>query len=294
MKIQQTLLSAITKLRKAKTDSAHLDAEVLLASVLKKDRMYLHSHPEKKVSASQQRRFSNLVNRRLNNHPIAYLTGQKEFYKLNFLVDSNVLIPRPDTEVLVEEALLISRRFIHQDSQSKISGSKSQVQSPKFTIIDVGTGSGCIAITLAKYLPWIKLYMTDISAKALAMAKKNARLHKMAKKITFVKGDLLSPFQKKIQFDLVCANLPYLTTNETKNLPHEPKTALHGGKLGLELLDRLIQQLPGRLAPGGIALLEIAPSQVKAVDYFVERSLPDKKVLFIKDLSGRDRVAKIY
>lgn len=282
MTIQQSLLSAITKLRISQTDSAHLDAEVLLASVLKKDRMYLHSHPEKKVNATQQRKFSNLLNRRVNGVPIAYLTGQKEFYKLNFLVDNNVLIPRPDTEVLVEEAIHIGRAM-----------SKAQPDR-KTTVVDVGTGSGCIAITLAKYLPWIKLYMTDISEKALAVAKKNATLHKMTKKITFVKGDLLSPFQKTVQFDLVCANLPYLTTNEMKNVPHEPTTALHGGKLGLELLDRLIHQLPKRLAPGGMALLEIAPQQVKAVDYFVERSLPDKKVLFIKDLAGRDRVAKIY
>ena len=282
MTIQQILLSAITKLRKAKNDSANLDAEVLLASVLKKPRMFLHSHPEQKVSTSQQRKFANMLNRRVNGVPIAYLTGQKEFYKLNFLVDNNVLIPRPDTEVLVEEAIHIGR------AMSKATPDR------KTTVVDVGTGSGCIAISLAKYLPWIKLYMTDISEKALSVAKKNAALHKMTKKITFVKGDLLSPFRDKVQFDLVCANLPYLTTNETKNLPHEPKTALHGGKLGLELLDRLIQQLPKRLAPGGMALLEIAPSQVKAVDYFVEKSLPDKKVLFIKDLSGRNRVAKIY
>ncbi|MFA5051786.1 MAG: peptide chain release factor N(5)-glutamine methyltransferase [Patescibacteria group bacterium] len=282
MNIQQTLLSAITKLRKAKADSANLDAEVLLASVLKKPRTFLHSHPEQKVTTGQRRKFANLVSRRLRGTPVAYLTGQKEFYRLNFLVDKNVLIPRPDTEVLVEEAIHIGR------AMSKATPDR------KTTVVDVGTGSGCIAISLAKYLPWIKLYMTDISEKALAVAKKNAKLHKMTKKITFVKGDLLSPLPKKTQYDLICANLPYLTSNETKNLPHEPKLALHGGKLGLELLDRLIQQLPKRLAPGGMALLELAPNQVKAIDYFVERSLPDKKVQFIKDLAGRDRVAKIY
>lgn len=282
MTIQQTLLSAITKLRQAKTDSPNLDAEVLLAFILNKPKTFLHAHPEKMLTAGQQRKFNALIGKRLNGTPIAYLTGQKEFYKLNFLVDKNVLIPRPDTEVLVEEAIHIGRALAKAQSSGKV------------IVADIGTGSGCIAISLAKYLPQVKLYMTDVSAKALAVAKKNARLHAMVKRVTFVKGDLMTPLPKKMQFDLVCANLPYLTTDETKNLPREPKLALHGGKLGLELLDRLIQQLPGRLAPGGMALLEIAPSQVKAIDYFVERSLPDKNVLFIKDLSGRNRVAKIY
>ncbi|MDD5040759.1 MAG: peptide chain release factor N(5)-glutamine methyltransferase [Patescibacteria group bacterium] len=282
MTIRRALLTAITTLRSSHTASATLDAEVILSFLLHKPRGYLLAYPERKLTPNQASVFKKLIRRRLRGVPVAYLTGHREFYGLDFLVTNATLIPRPETETAVEESIRIGR------AMAKAAPDK------KTAIADIGTGSGCIAITLAKYLPRAKLYAVDISNKALAIAEKNARQHTVVKRIHFLRGNLLSPIPRKIKLDLIIANLPYLTTDELQNVPFEPKIALDGGKLGLELIDRFMEQLPDRLAPGGIALVEIAPSQVKAVDYFVERSMPEKKVNFLKDLTGRDRVAKIY
>jgi release factor glutamine methyltransferase len=243
MTIQQAMLSAIKKLQKVKNPSPHLEAEVLLSF-------------------------------------IAYLTGHKEFYGLDFIINKNVLIPRPETELLVEETIKTSRQL-------------AALNKPQ-AICDIGTGSGCLAIALAKYLPEAKIYATDISKKALSLAKKNARTHKVLKKVNFMRGDLLRPLiLKKIKVNIITANLPYLTHDELLDVRHEPKTALFGGKMGIELIERLLMQSPAVLNPCGTILLEIAPTQTKLIDYIVEQHLPGKKVSFIKDLAGRDRVVKI-
>lgn len=279
MIIQQALLSAIKKLQKTKDASPHLDAEVLLAFVLKKPKEYLMTNPAKKITSSQQKKFSALIVRRQRNIPIPYLTGSKEFYGLNFKINSEVLVPRPETELLVEEAI----KIIRQKSPEN-----------RIDVIEVGTGSGCIAITLAKYLPSAKISASDISEKALKTAIKNARLHKVFNKIKFLQGDLLRPIMlKKKNVDIIIANLPYLTNKEISGVRHEPKVALYGGKMGVELIERLLIQSTEVLNPNGIILLEISPTQSKLIDFIIEQQLPGKKVTFFKDLSGRDRVVKI-
>ncbi len=280
MTIQQALLSARQKLKEVKNTSPHLEAEVLLSFVLNKSKSYLLTNQQKKLSPEQQKKFLNLINRRRHDIPMAYLTGRKEFYGLDFSINDNVLIPRPETESLVEETIKIARQL-------------GQGHAPK-TICDIGTGSGCIAITLAKYLPEVKIFATDISKKALILAKKNAKTLKVVKKINFLEGDLLQPLiLKKIKCDIITANLPYLTRDELPGVRHEPKTALFGGKMGIELIERLLIQSPEVLNPGGVILLEISPTQRKLVDFIVEQQLPEKKVVFIKDLSEKDRVAKV-
>jgi release factor glutamine methyltransferase len=279
MTIQQVYLAAIAKLQKVKNTSPHLDAGILLAHVLHKTKEYVLANPDKKMSVNQTKKLNALILRRQKNIPIAYLTGQKEFYGLHFFVGTFVLVPRPETELLIEETIKTVRQKTDQQ---------------KVTITDVGTGSGCIAITLAKYLPQAKIIAIDISPKALAMAKKNARQHKVFKKIKFIESNLLrTPILKKIKMDIIVANLPYLTNAEIKNVRHEPKLALYGGKMGVELIERLLMQSSEVLTPNGVILLEISPSQTKLVDFIIEQQIPGKKVTIFKDLTGRDRVVKI-
>lgn len=278
MTIQKTLINAVKKLRQKSLPNAHLDAEVLLSTILNKPRGYLISHQEKEITASQLKKFHALISRRQKGTPIPYLTHHQEFYGLDFLVNRKVLIPRPETELLVEVVIQYARRL-------------ANLQSP-ISIADIGTGSGCIAVTLAKYLPNVKIYAIDISEKALAVAKINAKKHKVLKRIKFIKGDVLNPVKKE-KFDIIVANLPYLTKDELINVPHEPKQALYGGKLGLEIIERLLMQVPKYLKPESKIFLEISPTQTKALEYIVEQQLPGRKVEFKKDLAGRDRVAAI-
>jgi len=279
MTIQQALLSAIKKLRTKKIEAPALDVEVILMHLIKKPKTYLHSHLEKKLTAFQIKKFNSLISKRQRGTPVAYLTNHKEFYGLDFFITKDVLIPRPETELLIEQIIKTARQLHKETNESLI-------------IADIGTGSGNMAITLAKYLPFAKLIATDISAEAIKVAKKNARQHKVLKRITFKKGDLLKPL-KKSKPNIIVANLPYLTKDELVNVRHEPKQALHGGKMGLELIQKLLSQTPKILARQGVILLEISPTQVKAVDYFVEQHLPDKKINIAKDLTDRERVIKI-
>jgi release factor glutamine methyltransferase len=284
--IQQALLKAIIKLRNKKSASAHLDAEVLLAAVLNKPKGYLIAYSDKSLSSSQLVKFNSLISRRLNGLPVAYLTGHKEFYGLDFYINKNVLVPRPETETLAECAIKYAREKISQNEKNKL------------IIAEIGTGSGCLAITLAKYLPQTRLIATDISPAALSVARKNAGLHHVQGKIKFVKADLLSAFfiGKKIKLprpDIIVANLPYGTRKEWQNVHHEPQIAVNGGKLGLEKIDQLISQSPRALGLNGLILLEISPTQTEALRYLVLQHWPDKNLIIVKDLAGRDRVAII-
>ena len=284
MTIQKTLLTAINKLRQASITSATLDAEILLSHVLKRSKEYLLSYPEKKISANLSRTYKSLILRRQRGLPTAYLTNNKEFYGLNFFVNQHVLIPRPATETIVEEAIKEVRQLQLADKTKKI------------IIADVGTGSGCIAVTLAKYLKNVRLYAIDISSSALTVAKKNAQSHKVSSKISFVAGNLLTAIKitkKNPAIDLIVANLPYLTKYELSAVRHEPKLALLGGKMGLEYIDQLIAQVPRVLADDGVILLEVSPTQVTVVEHVAKQHFPDKNISFIKDLSGQERVVKI-
>ncbi len=286
MIIQEALTRAVEKLRGNEIPSAHLDAEVLLSSILRISRASLLAHTGQRLTTKQIKKFRILVAKRAKGQPVAYLIKKKEFYSLEFLVDKRVLIPRPETELLVDETIQQARTM------------KSRTPPP--LIVDIGTGSGCVAIVLAKYVPFARIIAIDRSPGALTVAKKNARVHKLLSKILFLHGDLVKPLARvkrpdgtRAKADIIVANLPYLTKDELANVPHEPKEALYGGKLGMEYIERLLMQASGVLAPSSVLLLEISPRQTKALEYLVEHHLPDRTVTFKQDLAGMDRVAII-
>lgn len=219
-----------------------VEKEILLAYVLRKDRSYLKGFGEKVVSSDRVTKYRNLIARREKHEPIAYILGYKEFYGLKFLVNSSVLIPREETETLVTNILKVTK-------------------GGKLTVVDVGTGSGCIAIALAVNNPDLTIYATDKSSQALKVAKKNAVLHKVDKRITFLESDLLDDL--KIQVDIFGANLPYIPTRNWEVLPSEiknfePRLALDSGKSDKELYDKLFEQSAKILKPGGKVFYEIA------------------------------------
>ena len=265
-----------------------LDLELLIASVIKKPREFVLSYPEHKLTKNQELKTKNLTARRAKKEPLAYILGQKEFYGLNFKVDKNTLIPRPETELLVEKVLAI--------------------KSKNKTIIDIGTGSGNIIVALAKNIKEKNnFYGIDISAKALEVAKQNAKLNKVDKKIKFIKGDLLRPIlDKKLEISnsefVILANLPYLsekiynsTMPDVKN--YEPKSALLSGKDGLDHYKELFKQikdLQNRCSMFHVTCyVEISPEQKKIITLLVKASFPKAKITFSKDLAGRWRVCEI-
>lgn len=241
MNIKQALILAYDKLNHL--DSPQLDAEVLLSFAINKDKTYLYTHPEKKLTTNQINKFKNLINERTKYYPVAYLTKSKEFYDLNFYVDERVLIPRSTTETLVEKTINIIKKY-------------------KFkTIADIGTGSGCIAISLKKQIPSLKVYATDISSKALTVAKKNAKTHNT--KIIFKQGNLIEPI-RNIKTDLIIANLPYVDYQVYKKEPSikfEPKLALVAKNKGLEFNQQLLQQIAILTKKPKAIILEIESTQ---------------------------------
>lgn len=289
MTILQTLKFAIAELKTGKiTDDPNLEAEILLSYTIKKSREFILAHGEKKLTARQAAAFKSHVSQRLKGAPIAYIIGHKEFYGLDFKVNQNVLIPRPETEMMVEEALRLATR-----------------NPQPVTFVDVGTGSGCIIITLAKLLNQEsrimnhKLWGIDISKKALAVARQNAKTHGVDKKIKFVNGNLLSPLIPNSRFLIpdsnliILANLPYLTPSQIKNSPSiksEPKQALAGGPDGLNLYRKLAGQIK-RLPGYKITLLcEFNPAQAKAMKKIFSFA---KEFHIKKDLCGLNRLALI-
>jgi len=219
-----------------------VEKEILLADLLKKDRSFLHSHPEFTLSESQTEEFKSRLERREQNEPVAYILGYQEFYGRRFLVNKDVLIPRADTEMLVQEVLAFTK-------------------NKNLTIVDVGTGAGCIAITLTAENPKLKIVATEISRPALAVAKKNAALHSVTKAVQFLHGSLLEPLTGPV--DVIVANLPYITTRSLHRLPEEirdwePHVALHsGGNSKWGFYEVLFAQSKEKLKPGGKIFYEI-------------------------------------
>ena len=217
------------------------------------------------------------LERLASGEPLAYLIGKREFYGLDFIVTPDVLVPRPETELMVEFALVWLRN--HPE---------------RLKAADVGTGSGCIAVALAKNKNDIKLIAVDRSYKALLVAQQNARSHQITQQINFVQADLLTPLAGP--FDLLCANLPYIPSRDVIDSTvgqHEPRTALDGGTDGLEFIRRFINQLPSRLTPGGLALLEIEYRQGAATTTHCRTAFPNAKISILRDLAGLDRLLAI-
>ena len=265
--IQQSLRAGGRKLQVAGIKSATLDATVIIGFVLQKSKEYLFAHPENFVLPDQTRAINKRLSRRALGCPVAYLTNQKEFFGLDFFVDKRVLIPRPKTELLVEETLnIISANFKNQ----------------RVNIADIGTGSGCIAITIAKLAPTARLFTVDVSSDALAVAKHNAKLHGVTKKINFLRGDLLLPLKNK-KIDIVIANLPYLRPNQIKgDIRFEPRGALVSGHDGLKLLKKLFCQITQLKYQPRFLILEVDHSQTTTVRRLAKKLLPPIISLFIR------------
>jgi len=256
--------------------SPRLTAEVLLAHTLRQDRMYLYVHYDQPLEAEERSRFKTLVKQRVQGTPTQYLTGKQEFWSLEFQVAPGVLIPRPETEHLVEAAVNLSPQF------------------PQPAIVDVGTGSGNIAISLKREIPHAEVYADDVSDAALEIAKDNAsRLLNGETSIVFRQGDLLQPFSDTT-FDLIVSNPPYVSTAEYEVLSceireHEPKLALYAGEEGLDVYHKLIPQARSYLNPHGYVLVEIGYGQKDAVaDIFQEHGFVIQDL--VKDYAGINRV----
>jgi release factor glutamine methyltransferase len=275
--IRQALAAATISLREGGIENPRLDAEVLLAFSLQASRTDLYINMDKIVSGGDQHTYSACVQRRLTGEPVAYITGEREFMSLVFRVDRNVLIPRPETEVLVEEALAIK----------------------PLRVVDVGTGSGAIAVSLAYYLRDSSVTATDLSPAALRIAADNAAINGVGDRITFFHGDLLEPLDKHEffgRFDLIAANLPYIPSREVANLPvdvqhFEPLNALDGGADGLDYYRGLGPSAYRLLKSEGTLLVEIGYNQYAAVKDFLT-GLGYASVTVVKDLAGLERIVK--
>ena len=249
-------------------------ADVLLAHVLGVGKEALYAHPERELATAEDSRFQELVERRSRGEPVAYLRGFKEFYGLRFRVDPRVLIPRPETEILVEAA-------------------RERIAGRALSIVDVGTGSGAIAVAIAAHEHRVRVTATDSSRDALVVAEANALANGVADRVEFRHGDLLAPITERV--DLVCANLPYLRDDTVKewvgersSLAFEPRVAVVAGADGLGIIGRCVADLPRVLAPDGAALFECDPPQVAAVSEMLARVGLRTRTLL--DLSGAERV----
>jgi release factor glutamine methyltransferase len=298
--VRELLKWGIAQLRDAHVPSFTLAAELLLLHVLGRDRTWLYAHPEESVSDAIVEQFQALIARRAAGEPTQYLTGKQEFWGLELEVTPDVLIPRPESEHVMEVALdRLALREIRAGRPQTTSGEG-------FLVADIGTGSGCLAIALAKELPKANIYATDISKEALVVARRNAERHGVAKRIQFVECNLLDNFDQAAvhpslsashqspSFHLIVSNPPYVGRRETETLPievrrHEPAAALYGGEEGYELYADLISQAARNLKPGGILVLELGYDSLAAV-----RPLLDTpawaNVSVTNDLAGIPRV----
>jgi len=265
------------------SESPQLDAQVLLAHILGRPRTWVLAHPEAPTDDSQVERLKVLLQRLEQGEPLPYAIGHHEFFGLDFDITPDVLIPRPETELLVQNAL-----------------TWMAVAADRRTVADVGTGSGCIAISLAVHIPDVHVLATDISLPALKVARANARKFGVSGCIEFVECDILPPHIPGLataqHLDLICANLPYIPTSELRSLPifgHEPSLALDGGVDGLDPFRRFFSVAPEWMAAGGLMLLEIEARSGPAVLSLAFDTFHSAAIHLHKDLAGSDRLLEI-
>ena len=273
MTIREALARAKKAFASGKVEDARLESELLLRHALRIGQVQLYQEPDRRLAPREEAGFWRLVERRLGGEPTAYITGRREFYGLSFSVDSSVLVPRPESELLVDAALQIAR------------------SRPVTRVAEIGTGCGAIAIILALSLPEARIYATDISAPALKVARLNCQNHGVADRICLLAGDMLDPLPGPV--DLIVANLPYVPELEVSRLglaDFEPLLALDGGRDGLEKIGRLCSGVGDRLRPGGFLLLEVGQGQGMAVTALLRRLFPSAGIEVIPDLAGIDRV----
>jgi release factor glutamine methyltransferase len=294
MDIRTALKQAMHRLREGGVPSHTLAAELLLMHVTGRERVWLYAHHEELLSPAQEQSYFDLVARRIAGTPTQYLTGKQEFWGLEFEVAPGVLIPRPETEHVVEVALeRFSVKHGHSFARDTTLGAAS---GGALRIADVGTGSGCLAVALAKEFPESSVVATDISAAALAIARRNAARHGVASRIDFHECNLLDDFiSSPLLFDLVVSNPPYIADAESANLPrdvreHEPHSALFGGAHGSELYSPLIAQAAQLLRPGGVFVCEIGFGALDRVCPLLDDSSVWTAVKVTNDLAGIPRV----
>lgn len=293
--VRELLDVAVARLRKAGSESARLDAELLLAFALDTDRTAVIAHTDAPVGDGAAARFQAALDRRAAGEPVAYIRGFKEFHGLAFGVDPRALIPRPETELLVQLGELeVVRRLV---------GAPRPKGAPRLRVIDVGVGSGAVAVTLAVLLRRrgmlddVELTAVDVSEDALQLARENAVAHAVGDRIEFELADLL-PGTLAAPWDIVLANLPYVRSDAVPALPvaasFEPALALDGGADGLRVIARLLDQLPSGLARDGAALLEIGGDQGSEIRALVEDRLPGWACDVELDLGRLPRVAVVH
>jgi release factor glutamine methyltransferase len=285
--LSEALQSVTQTLRGAKIADASVEAEVLLGHVLGMSKTGLYTEPERSLTSAETERLCHLVRRRLDREPAAHIIGHCEFYGIDFYVNSHTLIPRPETELLVEKAVELARRISRQGEQ--------------ITIADIGTGCGAIAISLALALPEAKIYATDISPLALGVAEVNCRRHGVSHRVELLQGNLLEPLPRAV--DVIVANLPYVKDCEFVDLSpeiteYEPTIALAGGRDGLDKIREMLEQMRGKegahLSEGpAYLLLEIGQGQGEMVTSLVNDYFPQASIELIPDLGGIERVAKV-
>ncbi len=277
--VQRLLEWTTAHLEKNGSESARLDSEILLAHARQCDRIQLYTRFNEELTNPERDLFRELVKRRAKLEPVAYLVGFREFFGLNFAVTPDVLIPRPDTETLVMEALEYLKEF------------------PNASVLEIGTGSGCIPISLATRMKTISLTTVDKSPAALDIAKQNAQKHQVLDRIQFLESDLFESLEKNEPFDLIVSNPPYIPDQDMKILSpdvrlHEPRMALQAGADGLDIIRKLIDQSPYWLKPGGLLMMEIDSEQSKPVCNLINQNSRYQSCQVFKDLAHKDRVVQ--
>jgi release factor glutamine methyltransferase len=262
-------------------EDSYIEARMLLGHITKLPAVQIYTQTEQTLSPEQERDLYKLIERRLRREPTAYIINRREFYGIDFYIDSRTLIPRPETELLVDAALEFS---------------KSSCPPSQQLIADIGTGCGAIAISLALNLPQSKIYATDISHSALEVARLNCEHHKVTRQVTLLQGNLLEPVLDPV--DLIVSNLPYVRSSEVGNLSpeittFEPRTAIDGGENGLKHIRQLLEQTKEKINPQGCLLLEIGQNQEHKVTSLIHRYLNRISFAFIPDLNGINRAVKI-
>ncbi len=277
------------------TDTPNLDVQVLLAHVLDKPRSWVLAHPETPLTRNQVTALKTLVARLERGEPLPYVLGKWEFCGLEFEVTPDVLVPRPETELLVERAISWLRQRLAINRQARDAKS-AKADWGILRAIDVGTGSGCIAIALAVIVPELQVIATDISPAAVELARRNAARRGVDKHIEFFCCNLFPPLPNFQSFSMIVANLPYIPTETLRGLRvygREPTLALDGGADGLDLIRRLLAEAPHYLAPGGLLLMEIEASQGAKVLSLACDAFSEAKIHLHQDLSGHDRLVEV-
>jgi release factor glutamine methyltransferase len=283
-----------------------IETELLLSFVLKKSKEFLYTHPETKLTPKQLKTFQTLANRRTKGEPIAYILGYKDFYGLRFKVTKDTLIPRPETEWIVDRAISLCHSRSHELKRGlsgihnfwipdQVRDDTIEVRNDNnIEILDLGTGSGCIAISIKKHLKNSNITGVDISSKALTVAKYNSKKHKT--KISFIKSDLFSKLKSK-KFDIIIANLPYVPIQDYQklkdSLKYEPRSAITDNSNDFKVYEKFFKKVKNHLNAQAIILLEIDPKAEKFITTFTKQFLPNYKPLFYKDLHKLIRYVEI-